>query len=60
MKNQETANRLRKMDLSRKARNVIESTEIDAMYDEFGHLETAEEVEEYIDYFFSDDFGKED
>lgn len=46
--NQITADKLDKMDLSDRARNIIAQTDINVMEECFGGLETAEEVEEYI------------
>lgn len=46
--NQITADKLDKMELSERARNIISQTDINIMEECFGGLETAEEVEEYI------------
>lgn len=46
--NQITADKLDKMDLSDRARNIIAQTDINMMAECFGGMETAEEVEEYI------------
>jgi hypothetical protein len=46
--NQITADKLDKMELSDRARNIIAQTDINMMAECFGGLETAEEVEEYI------------
>lgn len=46
--NQITADKLDKMELSERARNIISQTYINIMAECFGGLETAEEVEEYI------------
>lgn len=46
--NQITADKLDKMDLSERARQIIAQTDINVMEECFGGLETAEEVEEYI------------
>lgn len=46
--NQITADKLDKMDLSERARQIIAQTDINVMSECFGGLETAEEVENYI------------
>lgn len=46
--NQITADKLDKMELSDRARNIIAQTDINVMEECFGGLETAEEVEKYI------------
>ena len=46
--NQITADKLDKMELSDRARNIIAQTDINVMEECFGGLETAEEVETYI------------
>lgn len=46
--NQITADKLDKMELSERTKNIIAQTDINVMAECFGGLETAEEVEEYI------------
>ena len=46
--NQITADKLDKMELSDRARNIIAQTDINVMAECFGGLETAEEVEQFI------------
>lgn len=46
--NQITADKLDKMELSDRARNIIAQTDINVMEECFGGLETADEVEQYI------------
>ena len=46
--NQITADKLDKMELSDRARNIIAQTDINVMEECFGGLETAEEVERFI------------
>lgn len=43
------------MDLSPKARRIIDGTDINSMYDLFGGMETPEEVEDFIDSYFEED-----
>lgn len=51
-KAQEIFNRLDNMELSKKAREVIENTDQIAIVDMFGTCETAEEVEEIVNEYF--------
>lgn len=46
--NQITADKLDKMELSDRDRNIIAQTDINVMEECFGALETAEEVEQFI------------
>ena len=46
--NQITADKLDKMELSERARNIIAQTDINVIEECFGGLETAEEVEQFI------------
>ena len=45
-RNQETADRLDDMNLSRRARDVIATTDFNSLFEIFGNM-TAEEVEEF-------------
>lgn len=53
--NQMTADKLDAMNLSDRAQEVIASTDINIMYETFGSFETAEEVEIYINEYYSED-----
>lgn len=43
------------MDLSKKARRIIDGTDINMMAELFGGMETPEEVEDFIDSYFEED-----
>lgn len=45
--NQETADKLDRMDLSENAREVISNTDFGIFYEVFGKMNTPEEVEEF-------------
>lgn len=51
--NEEVMDYLDTLDLSSKARDVINGTDISVMAEVFGGLMTAEEVENYIEEYFS-------
>ena len=53
--NQITADKLDKMELSYRARNIIAQTDINVMEECFGGLETAEEVEKYIREYYPEE-----
>lgn len=53
--NQITADKLDKMELSDRARNIIAQTDINIMEECFGGLETAEEVEKYIREYYPEE-----
>ena len=53
--NQETAERLRAMDLSPRAIVAVETTPINFMYEVFGGLKTVEQVEEFVMEMLEDD-----
>lgn len=53
--NQITADKLDKMELSERARNIIAQTDINVIEECFGGLETAEEVEKYIREYYPEE-----
>ena len=55
MLNNETAAKLDRMELSREAREVIDSTEFNIYHELFGNLDTAEEVEAYVREYYKKD-----
>lgn len=55
MLNNETAAKLDRMELSREAREVIDSTEFNIYYELFGTLDTAEDVEAYVREYYKKD-----
>lgn len=46
-KNQETMNKIDKMDLSQNARNIINNTDFNCIYELFGNMDE-KEIEEFI------------
>lgn len=54
-KNQIVCDRLNEMELSEKARAVIDATDFNVIDKLFGHLHTAEDVEEYVAECFAED-----
>ena len=58
MLNNETAAKLDRMKLSKEARDVIASTEFNIYHELFGHLDTAEEVEDYVKEYYKKDGDK--
>lgn len=52
--NEEVMDYLDTLDLSSKARDVITGTDISVMAEVFGGLMTAQEVEDYVDEYFSE------
>lgn len=52
--NEEVMDYLDTLDLSSKARDVINGTDISVMAEVFGGLMTAEEVENYIEEYFAE------
>ena len=55
MLNNETAAKLDRMELSREAREVIDSTEFNIYHELFGNLDTTEEVEAYVREYYKKD-----
>ena len=56
--NNETASKLDRMELSKEARDVINSTEFNIYYELFGNLDTAEDVEAYVREYYKEDGDK--
>lgn len=55
-KAQETFNKLNNMDLSERARKVIEGCDQSTIVDFFENCETAKEVEEFVNEYFDDEY----
>ena len=58
MLNNETAAKLDRMELSREARDVIDSTEFNIYHELFGNLDTAEDVEAYVKEYYKEEGDK--
>lgn len=53
--NRETANKLDSMQLTKKARYIVESTDYNLLYDIFGKMENPDQVEHYINEYYQEE-----
>ena len=56
--NNETAAKLDRMELSREARDMIDSTDFNIYHELFGKLDTAEDVEAYVKEYYKEEGDK--